>query len=131
EQEASSESVDAPPGVVTEFKKSRTITREVHYSTKIGLGAETEAKLAGALLAVKGELAGRVRGSIEKEMGEKFTDSETREQTVRIDGDKLPKARILWIDTYRTGTVQVIQDGRTYSVPFQFPVGTKLVIRKQ
>jgi len=131
EKEASSETVEALPGVVTEFKKSRTIIREVSYSTKLGLGADVEVKLTGDLLAVKGALTTKIRGSIEKEHGEKFTNSETREQTVRIDGDKIQKARIVWIDTYRTGTVQVTQDGQTYSIPFQFPLGTKLVIRKQ
>jgi hypothetical protein len=129
EKEASTESVEAPPGVVTEFKKSRTIFREVSYSTKLGLGAEIEATLEGNLLALRGELTTNIRGAIEKERGEKLGDTETREQTVKIDGNVIQKAKVSWIDTYKTGTVEVMQDGKPYKVPFEFPIGTKLVIK--
>jgi len=130
EKEASVEWVEAPAGVTTEFKKSRTITREVSWSVKAGLGFEAESKLAIDLAAVRGEVSKKVKASVEAALGEKLTDSETREQTVKIDGTVLPKARVVWIDVYRTGTVEVTRDGRTYKIPFEFPVGTKLVIRK-
>lgn len=130
EKEASVEAVEAPPGVVTEFKKSRTIKREVSYSTKVGAAAEVEARLGADLAVVKGELGLKVKSSVEAAVGEKLSDSETREQTVRIDGKELPKAKIIWIDVYRTGSVEVTQDGKSYKVPFEFPLGTKLVIRK-
>lgn len=131
EKEASTESIEAPPGVVTEFKKSRTITRELTYSTTIGVGAEIETKLSANLLAAKGELGTKVKSSIEAALGEKLSESETREQTVKIDGNVLPKAKIIWIDVYRTGTVEVTQEGKAYKIPFTFPIGTKLVVRKQ
>jgi hypothetical protein len=131
EKEASVETVEAVPGVVTEFEKSRTITREVSFSAKLGLSAEAEAKLSAGLLAVKGEVSTKVKGSIERALGEKLTDTETRKQTVKIDGTVLPKAKIIWIDVYRTGTVEVTtSEDKSHKVPFEFPVGTKLVIRK-
>jgi hypothetical protein len=130
EKEASSETVESLAGVVTEFKKSRTITREATYALRMGASAEAQAKLAANLLVVKQDLQLRIKGSIERETGERLADSETREQTVRIDGNVVQKAKIVWIDTYKTGTVDVIQDGQVYSVPFRFPIGTKLVIRK-
>lgn len=131
EKEASSELVEAPPGVVTEFIKSRTIKREISYSTKIGIGVEVEAQLAVNLAVVKGDLTTRVKGSIEAERGEKLSDEETRTQTVKIDGDKLQSAKIVWIDIYKAGTIEVTQAGKIYKIPFQFPLGTRLVVRKQ
>jgi hypothetical protein len=130
EKEASVETVETQPGVMTKFKKSRTISRQVSWSTTIGVGAEVEGKLAISLGVVRGELSTKVKGSIEKTIGEKLTDSETREVEVAIDGDKLPKAKIVWIDLYRTGTVEVTQDGKNYKIPFEFPIGTKLIVRK-
>jgi hypothetical protein len=131
EKEASSESIEVPPGVVTEFKKSRTIKRELTYSTKLNLGAELENKLGTDLYFIKGRLAAKVKGSIEAAMGETLSDSETREITVKIDGKEIPKGKIIWIDVYKTGTIEVTQDGKPYKIPFEFPVGTKLIVRKQ
>jgi hypothetical protein len=131
EKEVSSESIEAPPGVVTEFKKSRTIKRELTYSTKLGLGTEFENKLGTDLYFIKGRLAAKVKASIEAAMGETLSDSETREQKVTIDGNINPKAKIIWIDVYKTGTIEVTQDGKPYKIPFEFPIGTKLIIRKQ
>jgi hypothetical protein len=130
EKEASTEAVEALPGVVTEFEKSRTITREASFTFKVGAGAEVETKLAADFAVVKGEISTKIKGSIEKETGEKLTDSETRKQSVKIDGDKLQKAKIVWIDVYRTGTIEVTSDGKAYKVPFEFPIGTKLVVQK-
>jgi hypothetical protein len=131
EKEVSSESVEADKGIVTKFERSRTITREVSFSTKVGAGAEIEARIAANLVVAKGELTTRIKGHIEQETGEKLTSSETRKQTIEIDGKELPKAKIVWVDIYRTGTVEVVQDGKPYKVSFEFPIGTKLVVKKQ
>ena len=131
EREASTETVEALAGVKTEFKRSRTIKREVHLSAKAGAEAEITASLTKNWGVIKGELTGKVKASVEVSIGTTLSDSETREQTITIDGDKLPKAKLIWIDVYRTGTVEVTQDGKAYSVPFEFPIGTRLVIRKQ
>lgn len=130
EKEAASELVEAAPGVVTEFTRSRTIKRDLIYSTKLDLGAEIETKLAGDLLIAKADLITRVKAGIEAERGEKLSDEETRTQTVRIDGDKLPRAQVLWIDVYRAGSIELTHDGKPVKVPFQFPIGTRLVVRK-
>ena len=60
---------------------------------KLGLGAEIEGKIKGSLLVVAGELAAKIKGSIEKTIGEELTASETREQKVTIDGNKIQKAK--------------------------------------
>jgi hypothetical protein len=130
EREGSVESIEALPGVKTKFKKSRTISREASFSTTLGVGAEVEAKLAGNIKIIKAEASLRVKAHIEATLGEKLSDTETREQEVEIDGAITPKAKIVWIDTYRKGTIEVTQDGKPYKIPFEFPVGTKLVIRK-
>jgi hypothetical protein len=116
--------------VKTKFVRKRTITREASFSTTLGVGVEVEAKLAGSIKIIKAEASVRVKALIEATLGEKLTDTETREQEVEIDGGIAPKANIVWIDTYRKGTVEVNQDGKAYKIPFEFPIGTKLVIRK-
>jgi hypothetical protein len=81
------------------------------------------------IAAVKAELASKVKAHIEAESKEKMTDSETRKQKVTINGDKVQKARIVWVDVFKTGTVTVTKDGISHKVPFEFPFGTKLIQR--
>lgn len=131
EREASSEEIEAVPGVVTEFEKSRTIRREVTLSTKDVLGGEVGAAVGLDLRPIKVDLSGKVRKAIERETKETLPDTETRRQKVTIDGDKLPKARLVWVDLFKTGMVEVSKDGKTYKVPFEFPYGTKLVVRRK
>jgi hypothetical protein len=126
----SSEIVEAEEGVVTEFTRRRTITREVSYTVTTALGAEAEARIRGRLAVVGADLSTRIKASIETSLGERLTATETREQKVTIDGSKIRKAKVSWVDTYRTGSVQVTDDEKTYSVRFELPIGTKLVIKK-
>jgi hypothetical protein len=89
------------------------------------LGAEVEATLR----AVKGELTTRVKQAIERKSGEKLEASETFEWRISIDGNKLQKGRTSWVDSYRTGTVEVTHDGKVYKVPFELPIRTRVVFR--
>jgi hypothetical protein len=129
EKEASSEIVEALPGVITEFKKTRTIVREINLSTTTTAGIELEDSVQLDLFALKNDLTGRVKASIERSIGERMSDSETREQSVKIDGDKLQKARIVWIDIFKKGNISVTNKGALVQIPFVFPIGTKLVVR--
>jgi hypothetical protein len=130
-KEAASFSIAAEAGATTTFEKTRRITREVSFSTKIGVGAEIEVKIAANLLVAKGDLTTRIKGTIERTIGEKLADTEEYKQSIKIDNAKIPKARIYWIDIYKSGTLKVTHEGQTYSIPFEFPVRTSLVLKKQ
>ncbi len=130
EREASVERVEAEPGITTEFKKKRTISHESTFFTRNSVGKQEELKFGANWLLYKADLSGSVRSSIESETGAKFSDSDTREQSVTIDGNKIRKVDIIWIDMYRTGTIDVTDQGAPRKVLFEFPLGTRLVIRK-
>lgn len=129
EKEGRTDIIESDVGGETTYTKTRTIRREISYSVKIGLGAEVEAKLGGAILGVRGELTGRVKASISGELGEKWTDEITETATHKINLDKNPKVKVIWLDVYRTGTVEVVQDGKMFAVPFEFPIATRTVLK--
>jgi hypothetical protein len=129
EKEGKVDIVESEVGGETTYTKSRTIRREINYSVKIGLDAETEAKLGASILAASAELTGRIKASIAGELGEKWTDEITETAAHKINLDKNPKVKVVWLDIYRTGSVQVAQDGKTFTVPFEFPVATRTVLK--
>src|SRR5262249_10300833 len=125
EQEVSKDaavfSIEAEAGVTTTFEKTRKITREVGFSnkiTRVGMGDQLGGKLELNLGILKAEASSEIKKAVEKAINETLTDSEEYKQTITIDGSKIRKAKVYWIDVYRTGTVQVTQNGATYSVPF-------------
>jgi hypothetical protein len=129
EKEGRVDIVESEVGGETTYSETRTIKREVSYSVKLGLGTETEAKIGANLLAVNAELIGRVKASVEAERSEKWSDEITKSVTHKINLDKSPKVKVIWMDIYRTGTVEVLLDGKTHVVPFEFPVATRTVIK--
>jgi hypothetical protein len=50
---------------------------------KIGLSAEAEMKLSASILAAHGELTGRVKASIEGELGKKWTAEFTKRRPTK------------------------------------------------
>jgi hypothetical protein len=121
--------VESEVGGETTYSKTRTIRQEISYSVKIGLGAEVEAKLGASILAVRGELTGKIKASVAGELGEKWTAKITETATHKINLDKYPKVKVIWLDVYRTGTVEVTQDGAVYAIPFEFPIATRTILK--
>jgi hypothetical protein len=129
EKEGKVDIVESEVGGESTYSKTRTIRREITYSVKIGLSAEAEAKLGASLLAARAELTNKIKLAVETELGEKWTEEITETATHKINLDKYPRVKVIWLDVYRTGTVDVTQEGKTCSVPFEFPVATRTVLK--
>jgi hypothetical protein len=129
EKEAKRDRVESDVGGTTKYAKSRTIKREISFSTRVGLTAEAEARLRAGIILARAEVTGRIKASVEAEFGEKWTDEITEAAEHTIDLDKHPKVEVIWIDVYRGGSVEVTVDGKTHVVPFEFPVATRTVIK--
>lgn len=110
EKEVASEIVSTPAGVKRTVKRTRTIEHSVSQTeTK---GAEAAAKLDFGILS------GEIRGKIEVARNQTFKQSETIEQSVEIDGNILPKAKIIWIERGVTGKASFVSNGKKTEVPF-------------
>lgn len=123
--EVASEEVEIDRGVQVKIKKSRTIQHDVGFETTARLEIEIEAK-GGLWLA---EVRGQVKGEIGAKSGRKYTDSETVEQEVSLDGNINTKYKLVWIEKYRTGKSVIIQDGKQIDLPFKFREGADLLIK--
>jgi hypothetical protein len=129
EKEGKVDVVESEVGGETTYSKSRTLRREISYSVKVGLSAEAEAKLGASIVAARAELTARIKASIEAEKVDKWTDEITETATHKINLDKNPKVKVIWYDVYRTGTIEVKLDGKTHTIPFEFPIATRTVLK--
>jgi hypothetical protein len=118
EREIASDVVETPAGVKRTHKRSRTIERAVSLTDTEGLEASVKAHF--------GVLSGEIRGQIARSRMTTYKASETIEDGVEIDGEKLPKARLVWIERTVTGKARVFVDGQERSMPFQFREGVQL-----
>lgn len=119
------------PGDEAEFERKRTITREATFTIKGSVGVEVGSSGGLNLAVVKGELSGKVKAAVEAELGDKLKDEESRtgKLIVRNKGNAVREGRIVWIDTYKTGSVEVTVDGKKHDVRFRFPIGTRMESR--
>jgi hypothetical protein len=124
------ETVNIPPGVKATFKRSKTV--EYAVDLKLHQAAEQllEVRARGAWIAVQTEVRAAVKAKAEKAIGQAWRVSETREQTVEVDGEKIRagKVKIAWVEQQRTGHAKVSFGGDTYDVGFHFPESVDLVV---
>lgn len=110
--EVSSETIELPVGVISRTKKARTIERAILIAQRemqeIGLQAEIPV------------LSAAIRTQIGEETGQTFTQSETIEQEVTLDGNVSQKYKLIWYDRIRTGTVEFRLGGKLRNMPFKF-----------
>jgi hypothetical protein len=120
-------------GDSAKFKFSRTITRDVTLAVKAGGEVEVASASKLDLKLISADVSGRIKAAVEASTGTKFEASETREREITITNttNKVREGRIVWIDTYRAGTIKITQDGKDYDLQFRFPTGTRLESRNK
>lgn len=123
--EVASEEVEIDRGVQVKIKKSRTIQHDVGFETTARLESELEVK-GGVWIA---EVRARVKGEIGNKIGRKYSESETIEQEVSLDGNVNTKYKLVWIEKYRTGKSMIIEDGKRIELPFKFREGADLLVK--
>jgi hypothetical protein len=114
--------ISLPVGEKAHFERSRTVTYDVGFDLSSRLGLSTKA----TILALKSE----VRHRVEAKLKATFQESKTKRQGFEVDGDKVRKVRVTWVDRYRSGTATMNVNGAKYVLPFRFPVGTDLVVEE-
>jgi len=121
------------PGDEATFRFSRTISREVSLQVVDSTERQGGGALGLDLKVLKFELSGKIKSAVETAVGDKLKDEETRQReiTVRNPGKEVREGKIVWVDTYKTGTVDVTQDGKTYQIQFRFPIGTRMESRNK
>ena len=115
-QEELSEEVNVPDGVKVTVKRSRTIARTGKYSMG-GLGG------IDANVGIKNIVDTSVRWEIKQIKGEDFKESETIEYEIELNGEKSNRYKLIWIDTWRKGSVELREKSteiQTYFIPFEF-----------
>src|SRR5262249_40239578 len=121
-------------GGTTIYEETRRIKREITFTLKAGIaaeiGSEQEVSLRAALVGGRASLSQKIQAHFEGALGETWSDEIAKTARHEIPLKKGEKARVVWYEIYRTGTVEVTQNGRTFTVPFQFPVATKTVIEQ-
>lgn len=122
--------VETPVAATVTKKVTRTLQREISWSVKGELSTEAAAKFRAGLLLARADFNSRIKASIAAERAAKWTDKIEEEVSLSIPLEKNSKVRLIWVDIYRTGTVEASADGKTQLLQFEFPVATKLVVRQ-
>lgn len=65
-------------------------------------------------------LAGEIRGKLEKSLNRTFKQTDTVEQAIEIDGNELPKVKLIWVERIRIGSASVEVNGTVKKLPFEF-----------
>lgn len=120
EVEAAHEDLTTSYGVKRKFKKTRTVECTLSQTDTFGGGAGGKVDF--------GVVSVDLRGRVEKDLGRTVKASESVEEEIELDGDKVQKVRLVWCDQYRTGTAEVSVNGKTQKVEFEFRIGTKLQV---
>src|SRR5262245_23309763 len=98
--------------------------RVVHVASGIkvadgGLLSDDRLELStkATILAPRSE----VRRRVESKLRATFRESETRKRGFEVDGGKVRKVRVVWVDRYRAGTATLNVNGTEHVLPFRFP----------
>jgi hypothetical protein len=122
EREIAYEFVNTPRGAKRTVKRSRTIERSVSVTD-----VDTVEKELGAKVYI---FSGAIRSKIERSRNTTYKESETIEQAVELDGNALPKAKLVWIERTYTGKATVSIDGKEAVVPFSFRENLELRVEE-
>lgn len=115
QEEAASEEVNVPDGVKVTVKRSRTIARTVNIQWEALGGID-------ANVGIKNIVDTSVRWEIKQIKGEDFKESETIEYEIELNGEKSNRYKLIWIDTWRKGSVELREKSteiQTYFIPFE------------
>lgn len=116
---AAIEEVNVPNGVTITVKRSRTIEHTLNIDQSEVAGGDVN-------LGVKAILGLSIRGELEKRRGKGFSQSETVEYEVMLDGAKNEHYQLIWTDVWQTGIAEVRQGNETQMIPFRFRELTEL-----
>lgn len=119
--QAATEMVQIPQGVTAKVKRSRTIEHSVNLSTTEGL--ETSSTHVYTEF-----LSQSVKKEIEQKHGRGYSESETVEYEVELDGNQSASYTLLWIDSFCKGTIEYSHSNRINRVPFRFRTQTDLQV---
>jgi hypothetical protein len=126
----SSEMVEIPPGVKATFERSKTIEYAIDVQLREGSELALETRVRGGWSAVECEVRAAVKVKAETAIGQSWRVTETRRQTVEVDGTKIHagKMKIAWVEQRRKGHAKVSLGGDTHQVDFHFPERVDLVV---
>jgi hypothetical protein len=111
---------ETPDGIEQEYEISQTIERSVSFSKT--LTTEYGGKINFAIIG------GDIRKKIESEERITFKQTETIRRTLKINGTKTPKVKVVWVESGKTGKATVVIDGEEKQIPFSLPVEVDPII---
>lgn len=118
ERVVSSDVVTTLPGSKQTYKRSRTIERSISLTESKSLEVT-----AGIDLKI---ISSTIRGEIERQLSQTYRQIETVERSIEIDGNTLPRVRLVWIERYRRGTARGVFGSTESDLPFYFPLELEL-----
>jgi hypothetical protein len=108
------------PGAKVTVTRSRTIQHSVSLDTTKSVESELSIPILDIIKA-------DIRGKIEQEEGETFSDTSTYTASVELDGNVGTRWRLVWYDHLTVGTAKLSGVGdKVYDLPYKFPIGTDL-----
>lgn len=118
---AATEKVTAPEGVRIKVRRARTVEHTLDLRSE-----RTEART----VSFEGlETVSRsIHRKIQESSGKSYSESETQEYEVEVDGRQAREHTLVWFDRWRTGTVCFHHSGETKKVPFRFREQTELEV---
>ena len=119
--QAATERVQVPKGVTAKVKRSRTVEHSVSLTTTEGL--ETSSTHVYTEF-----LSQTVKKELEQKHGRSYSESETLEYEVELDGNQGSSFTLLWIDSFCKGTIEFSHTDRVDRVPFRFRTQTDLQV---
>jgi hypothetical protein len=119
--QAAIEIIDVPKGVVIRVNRIRTVEHTVTIEWGASISGKGEAGIKQFITAsIQGEIQ-RVKGYVSKQ-------SESTEYDIKLDGDKNSQYKLVWIDVWLKGTVDIQDNNDSYKQPFKFRDRTELKI---
>lgn len=120
EREIDSEIIETPPGIEQEYEISRKLERSISFSDSVSHEYSGKLELKVLSTAIGKKMA--------TESEETVNQSETIRRNLKVNGDKTPKTKVVWIAQFKTGTAMFLTNGEKKIIPFSIQVGLKPVI---
>lgn len=118
---AATEKVTAPEGVKIKVRRARTIEHTLDLRWE---------RTEGRSVSFEGldTISHSVHRKIQESNGRSYSESETQEYEVEVDGGQAREHTLVWFDRWRTGTVHFHHSGEMREVPFRFREQTELEV---
>ena len=121
---ANSETIIVPVGVKIKVRRSRTIEHTIDIVWRDLQGGNLS-------LGFKDVVNISVRTEIENQKGRSYTESETIEYEVELDGQVSSQYSLIWSDVWCKGVIEVPNNNVTQLVPFRFREHSELEVTPQ